>query len=87
MVRPVVVYAELACLEEKLVQKDHLMLIRTEADVWKCQTLYAISSSLQVTVLIHVPVARKDSYRTMYEYEATPMSTDGFSHHVLVYPK
>ena len=40
-----------------------------------------------MTVLLHIPVARKDSYRTMYQYETTPLSTDGFRHHVLVYPK
>ena len=87
LVKPSLLYAEVARLEDQLVTKGYMMLVRTESDVWKCQTSYAINTSLQVTVLIHIPVARKDSYRTMYQYETTPMSTDGFAHHVLVYPK
>ena len=80
-------YAEVLRLEKQLVKKGYMMLIRTESDVWKCETSFVIDTALQVTVLVHIPVARKDSYRTMYQYETTPLSTDGFSHHVLVYPK
>ena len=87
LVRPGLLYAEVLRLEKQLVQKGYMMLIRTESDVWKCETSYVIDTALQVTVLLHIPEARKDSYRTMYQYETTPLSTDGFSHHVLVYPK
>ena len=61
LVKPGLLYAEVSRLEKQLVQKGYMMLVRTESDVWKCQTSYAINTALQVTVLIHIPVARKDS--------------------------
>ena len=70
-------YTEVLRLEKQLVKKGYMMLIRTESDVWKCETSFVIDTALQVTVLVHIPVARKDSYRTMYQYETTPLSTDG----------
>ena len=85
--RPGLLYTEVQRLEKQLVKKGYMMLIRSESDVWKCETSFVIDTALQMTVLVHIPVARKDSYRTMYQYETTPLSTDGFVHHVLVYPK
>ena len=41
LVRPAVLYQEVGLLEKQLSRKGHRMLIKTEADIWKCETSYS----------------------------------------------
>ena len=87
LVAPQEFYAEVEKMRAKVQAKDEVLMVGTSADLWNCPASYVVRKDLKVTVMVHIPVARRASFKYLYRYEPTPMSAPGFDHHILAYPK
>ena len=86
LVEPQKFYAEVEKIRTKVQSKDEVLMVTQPADLWECPASYVIRKDLQVTVMVHIPVAKRASFKYLYRYEPTPMSSPGFDHHILAYP-
>ena len=74
-------------LQSELHGSTELLLINAGSDVWKCPTSYVISAALEVAVMVHIPIARKDSFMYFYRYVTTPMMAPENKFRMLAVPR
>ena len=69
------VTAEVRSLQHSERVRGNLLLI-DPLDVWRCQLSYVVTRSLDIMVVVHIPVAKASSYRQLYQYVRTPLAFD-----------
>ena len=55
--------------------RGNLLLI-DPLDVWRCDLSYVVTRTLDIMVMVHIPVAKASSYRQLYQYVRTPLAFD-----------
>ena len=79
------VTAEVRGLQHSERVRGNLLLI-DPLDVWRCQLSYVVTRSLDIMVVVHIPVAKASSYRQLYQYVRTPLAFDKGSTHFFPNP-
>ena len=74
-------------LQTELHGSTELLMINIGSDIWKCPPSYVISAELDVAVMVHIPIARKDSYIYFYRYVSTPMMAPENKFRMLAMPR
>ena len=87
LVEPQELYDEVDELKSKVQAKEEMVLIAQPADLWECPASFVVTKELEVILMLHIPVAKRSSFKHLFRYEPTPLTAPGFDHHVLVYPR
>ncbi len=67
-------------------ERGNLILINP-LDVWRCELSYVVTRTMDVVVMVHIPVGKADSYRNLYEYIPTPLAFSDSSKHFFPNPR
>ena len=65
--------AEVRSLQHNARVRGNLLLINP-LDVWHCELSYVVTQTLDIMVVVHIPVAKASSYRQLYQYVMTPLA-------------
>ena len=74
LVDPVALYVQIKELEHEVASENERLLVSTPSDVWHTPTSYFVTGSMKLSILLHIPVGRVDSYSTVYQYVPTPIA-------------
>ena len=69
-----------------MASENERLLVSTPSDVWHAPTSYFVTGSLKLSILLHIPVGRVDSYSTVYQYVPTPIALPNSTVHFLIDP-
>ena len=79
------VTAEVRSLQHAERVRGNLLLI-DPLDIWRCELSYVVTRSLDIMVVVHIPVAKASSYRQLYQYVRTPLAFDKGTTHFFPNP-
>ena len=68
LVDPVALYVQIKELEHEVASENERLLVSTPSDFWHTPTSYFVTGSMKLSILLHIPVGRVDSYSTVYQY-------------------
>ena len=86
LVDPVALYVQIKDLEHEVASENELLLVSTPSDVWHTPTSYFVTRNMKLSILLHIPVGRVDSYSTVYQYVPTPIALPNTTVHFLIDP-
>ena len=84
LVDPVALYVQIKELEHEVASKQERLLVLTSSDVWHMPISYFIFGDMELSVLLHIPVGRVDSYSMVYQYVPTPIFLPNTTVHILI---
>ena len=61
-------YVQIKELEHEVSHEQEQLLVSLPSDVWYMPTSYFITGDMKLSILMHIPVGRVDSYSTVYQY-------------------
>ena len=73
LVDPVGLYVQIKDLEHEVASENERLLVSTPSDVWHTPTSYFVTKYMKLSILLHIPVDRVDSYSIVYQYVPTPI--------------
>lgn len=79
------VTAEVRSLQHTERVRGNLLLI-DPLDIWRCELTYVVTRSLDIMVVVHIPVAKASSYRQLYQYVRTRLAFDKGTTHFFPNP-
>ena len=79
------VTAEVRSLQHSERVRGNLLLI-DPLDVLRCELSYVVTRSLDIMVVVHIPVAKTSSYRQLYQYVRTSLAFDKGTTHFFPNP-
>ena len=86
LVDPVALYIQIKDLEHEVASENERLLVSTPSDVWHTLTFYFVTGNMKLSILLHIPVVRVDSYLTVYQYVPTPIALPNSTVNFLIDP-
>ena len=86
LVDPVALYVQIKDLEHEVASENERLLVSTPSDVWHTPTSYFVTGNMKLSILLHIPVGRVDSYSTVYQYVPTPIALPNSTVHFRIDP-
>ena len=50
----------------KVQAKDEVLMVDNSADLWNSPAFYVVRKDLKVTVMVHIPVAKRASFKYLF---------------------
>ena len=79
------VTTEVRSLQHTERVRGNLLLI-DPLDVWRCELSYVVTRTLDIMVVVHIPVAKASSFLQLYQYVRTPLAFDKGTTHFFPNP-
>ena len=78
--------SEIQLLKGDIVEREEVLLIRPQ-DVWHAPVSFFVTNTLDVWIMVHLPMGKSKSKRDLFEYVQTPMAFTANTTHFLAHPR